>query len=132
MAKDGHFTDGHGIRIVFVNGGVTVYEKNVTPGGTEGGDPIDITTNDNTAQRSFAPRTLDAPTPINLEVTYNQTDKASLEALVNTSDTIRTEYPDNTTEATSGWIRSVLPNQATSGEQPTANIVIERQGEAPA
>jgi hypothetical protein len=131
MAKADHFTDGHGIRIVFVNGGVTVYEKNVTPGGIEGGDPIDITTNDNTSLRSFAPRTLATETPINLEVTYNQTDKAALEALANTSDDIRTEYPDNTTELTSGWIRSVIANQATSGEQPTANLVVERQGEAP-
>jgi hypothetical protein len=131
MAKDGHFTDGHGIRIVFVNQAITVYEKNVTPGGTEGGDPIDITTNDNTSQRSQAPRTLTAPTATSAEVTYDETDLAALEAAVDQSDQIRLEWPDDTTRAASGWLRSVIPNQASEGEQPTAAIVIEYQGEAP-
>lgn len=132
MAKLGHFTDGGGIRVVFVNQGISVYEKNVTPGGVEGGDPIDITTNDNTSQRSFAPPRLTSPTPTNLEVTYDETDLAALEAAVDQSDTIRIEWPDDTTRAKVGWLRSVTPNQATEGEQPTAALVVEYEGEQPA
>ena len=132
MAKDGHFTDGHGIRIVFVNQGISVYEKNVTPGGTEGGDPINITTNDNASQHSQAPRTLTMPTATSAEVTYDEVDFAALEAAVDQSDQIRIEWPDDTTRVSSGWLRSVIPNQASEGEQPTANITIEYQGEAPA
>ena len=132
MAKDGHLTDGHGIRIELVNQGVVFYEKNVTPSGTEGNDPIDITTNDNTSQKSFAPRTLTQPTDVNAEVTYNKADKDAASAAVDQSDQILTTYPDDTTDLDSGWLRSFIPNQAAEGEQPTANIVIAYQGEAPA
>lgn len=132
MAKLGHFTDGHGIRIVFVNQAITVYEKNVTPGGTEGGDPIDITTNDNTSLRSFAPPTLATKTATSAEVTYDETDLAALEAAVDQSDTIRIEWPDDTTRSRAGWLRSVIPNQAAADEQPTAAITIEYEGESPA
>ncbi len=132
MAKDGHFTDGHGTRVVFVNQAITVYEKSVTPGGTEGGDPIDITTNDNSSQRSFAPPSLTSPTPTSSEVTYDETDLVALEAAVDQSDDIRIEWPDDTTRAKSGWLRSIVPNQMTAGEQPTAAITIEYEGEAPA
>jgi hypothetical protein len=131
MSKDGHFTDGHGIRIVFVNQGIMVYEKNVTTSGSDGGDPIDITTNDNVAERSFAPPTLKKPTPTSSEITYNLADLDALKAAVDQSDSIRTEWPDDTTEAKIGWLRSIIPNQAAADEQPTAAIVIEYEGEAP-
>ena len=131
MSKASHFTDGHGIRIVFVNQGITVYEKNVTPGGKEGGDPIDITTNDNVSLRSFAPPVLGRLTPTNVEVTYDKADLDALKAAVDQSDDIRTEWPDDTTDVQSGWLRDVTPNQTQSGEQPTATLAIEYQGEAP-
>jgi len=132
MAKPGHFTDGYNIRISLVNQGITLYEKNVTPPGVEGGDPINITTNDNGDFMSFAPRSRKQRTAAQAEVTYDDTDLDALEAAVDQSDDILVVWPDDTTKLDSGWVRSVIANQTQEGEQPTANITFEYQGEAPA
>jgi len=132
MAKDGHFTDGYNCRISLVNQGITVYEKNVTPPGVEGGDPINITTNDNGDFQSFAPRSRKQKTPAQSEVTYNDTDLDALEAAVDQSDDILRVWPDDSTKLESGWLRSSIPNQTQEGEQPTTNLTFEYQGEAPA
>jgi len=131
MAKAGHFTDGYNIRISLVNQGITVYEKNVTPDGVEGGDPINITTNDNGDFQSFAPRSRKQRTPSQSEVTYNETDLDALDAAVDQSDDILIVWPDDTTRLQSGWLRSNIANQTSEGEQPTTNLTFEYQGEAP-
>jgi len=131
MAKAGHFEDGLGIRIVLVNQALVFYEKDVTPSGLEGGDPINITTNDNTAQHTQAARTLSIPTQASATVTYDVSDEAAYFAAVDVSDDVRTDYPDDTTTLEAGWLRSFIPNQTQEGEQPTAAVVFEFQGEAP-
>jgi hypothetical protein len=132
MAKEGHFTDGAKFRITLVNQALGMYEKTVQPGGTEGNDPIDITTNDNASLRSFAAPCYAQYTPAQATVTYNAADKAALEAAVNTSDTIRVTYSDDTTEDREGWLRSFVPDSASQGDQPMATITLEFEGEAPA
>jgi len=132
MAKDGHYTDGHGFRIELVNQGLVFYEKSVQIGGSEGGDPINITTNDNTAKHTFAPPALTEDTPIQLVCTYDDTDLASYKAAVDQSDDILVTYPDDSTEAAvPGWLRSFIPDNAESGSQPTATAIFQPQGEAP-
>lgn len=132
MANALHLTDGQGIRIVLVNQGLVFYEKSVQPSGVEGGDPINITTNDNTAYESQAPRTLRMRMQSQSVVTYDSTDKAAYEAAVDQSDSIRIDYPDDTTELYVGWLRSFIPDSAENGSQPQATAIFEYEGEAPA
>jgi len=131
MANTDHLTDGHATRVSLVTGAITFYEKSVTPGGVEGGDPIDITTNDNATQKSQAPRSLTSPTSTSATVTYDKTDEAAAGARINVLDTVLVVYPDDTTDARAGWLRSFIPNEVSEGEQPTAAVVFEYQGEAP-
>jgi len=132
MANTDHLTDGHATRVKLVTGNIVFYEKSVTPGGTEGGDPIDITTNDNTSQKSQAPRSITSPTSTSATVSYDKADKVAAEARINVLDTVLVTYPDDTTNIRAGWLRSFIPNEMSEGEQPTAAVVFEYQGEAPA
>lgn len=131
MANATHLQDGAGFRIVLVNQGITLYEKSVQPRGEEGGDPIDITTNDNTSRKSFAPPKWTEPTPSQAVVTYSGTSLDALRAAVDVSDDIRIEYPDDSTDdAEPGWLRSAIPENAEPGAQPTATVAIAYYGEA--
>jgi hypothetical protein len=133
MANATHYTDGHGFRIELVNQGIVFYEKSVQIPGSEGGDPINITTNDNTAKHSFAPPALTEDTQAQAVVTYDSTDELAAKAAVDQSDDIQVTYPDGSTAATfSGWLRSFIPDNAEGGAQPTATIIVQPQGEAPA
>jgi hypothetical protein len=133
MAKQGHITDGHGFRIELVTQALVFYEKSVQPGGSEGGDPINITTNDNTDKHTFAAPTLTTDTDAQLVCTYDQTDLADYLAAVDVSDTIVLAYPDDSSDAARpGWLRSFIPDSAETGAQPTATAIFAFEGEAPA
>ena len=131
MAKAGHLTTGQGFRIKLVNQNLEFYEKTVQPKGLDGGDPINITTNDNTEKESQAPRKLSTDTDAQITHTYNAADKALYEAAVNQSDDILQIFSDDSTEAARpGWLRSFTPESAEKGSQPMATSIFSFYGEA--
>lgn len=133
MSSNRGVLDGFGTRITFsANTSVSLEETSVTPPGLEGGDPIDTTSNKNDTFRSKAPRQLVEIEAGPATVKYDPSQRAALFAMINTKQTITYTYLDTSTDAAVGWLRSFKPAAMTDGEDPTADIVIEFEGEATA
>jgi hypothetical protein len=103
---------------------LSVWEKSVTPAGVDNGDHIDTTTSHNTSRRTKWPRQLVENTDISMRVAYAGEVRTEIEALCGTNDEITITYPDGTTDAFWGYLRSFAPQEATDGGQPEADIVI--------
>ena len=117
--------DGFGTMITFGDDSdISVWEKATTPPGVDGGDPVDTTTFHNTAYRTKWPRQLKEHTDISMRVAYAGEVRTQIEALVNVNDEITVTYPDGTTDAFWGYLRSFTPQECADGSQPEADIVV--------
>jgi len=115
-------TDGYSTRISF--GGITIYEKGVTPPGIDGGGEVDTTTMASTIWRSKQPKALSTLTNCKATVAYDTADYATLLAQVHVVQTITITFSDATTLVFEGWLDKFIPGECTEGEQPTAEIEI--------
>lgn len=106
---------------------IEFFEKSITPPGIDGGDEIEQTTMLNTKWRTFSPRALKSLTEVTATVAYDPnvyTIDGGIDAAINRKDTITVHYPDESTLAFFGFLKSFTPNEFTEGEQPTAEITI--------
>lgn len=106
---------------------IEFFEKAVTAPGIDGGDEIEQTTMLNIKWRTFSPRALKTLTEMTATVAYDPnvyTANNGIEAAINRKDTITVHYPDESTLAFFGFLKSFTPNEFTEGEQPTAEITI--------
>jgi hypothetical protein len=103
---------------------VEFWEKTVTPPGMEGGDAVDITTMHNTQWRTKTPRALVDMTDVQTTVAYDPVVYTSVLALINVETTITVTFPDGSTIAFYGFLRSFAPGEVAEGGQPEAAIVI--------
>jgi hypothetical protein len=117
--------NGKTIKITFsLDPDVSIWEINITPGGTDGGDPIDTTTQWNTRRRTKSPRNLINGTDGSGTAAYDPQCQAQLDAMVNVPQTITYLYWDGSTEARFGYLRSWAKNEMSEGNMPTMNFVI--------
>ena len=119
--KDGQFT-----KLTFNDlPTLSVWEKAVKPPGIDGGDPIPQTTHHNVYWRTTAPRALRTLTQSTIKVAYDPNMVNQLESQVNREQGLTVTFPDGSTLAFFGFLKSVEFDDLVEGEQPEATIQIE-------
>ena len=117
--------DGYSTKIAFAaDPDVSFWEKTVKPPGIDGGDAIDQTTMHNTAYRTSAARALKTLTDSSSTVAYDPAVYTQILALINVEGSITIHFPDGSTLAFYGFLKSFEVNDHTEGEQPEATISI--------
>jgi hypothetical protein len=100
---------------------INLWEKTVTPPGLDGGDAVDTTTMHNLILRTKSPRLLRDMTEGSMTVAYDPGVLADCISAINVNDEITVRFPDGTTWAFWGYLRTFEPQEISEGEQPTAN-----------
>jgi hypothetical protein len=100
------------------------WEEGVKPPGVDGGDPIPQTTMHNTAWRTAAPRQLKTLTEITVTVRYNPRLYHDILTAINREDSITVHFPDLSSLAFYGYLKSFEANELKEGEPPTGTISI--------
>jgi hypothetical protein len=103
---------------------IEFWEKDVQPPAVDGGDAIDITTMHNTTWRTKNARSLVDLGDVQTTVAYDPLCYTSILSVVNVHTTITVTFPDGTTLAFFGFLRSFAPNAAAEGAQPEATVTI--------
>lgn len=103
---------------------VSFWEKTVTPPGIDGGDAIETSTMHNDVWRTMAPRQLKTLTESSSTVAYDPNVFNNILSLINVRTTVTVTFPDGSTLAFYGYLRSFEPNEMSEGEQPEATVNI--------
>jgi hypothetical protein len=117
--------DGYSTKITFAaDTDVSLWEKTVKPPGIDGGDAIDTTTMHNTTYRTMASRALKTLTESSVKCAYDPDLYNQILALVNNETAITVTFPDGSTLAFWGYLRTFEPDDLTEGSQPEATVNI--------
>jgi hypothetical protein len=103
---------------------VEFWEKSVQPPAVEGGDAIDITTMHNTTWRTKNARQLLDMGDVSITAAYDPSCYTAILSLINVHTTITVTFPDGSTLAFFGFMRSFAPSDHSEGAQPEASVVI--------
>lgn len=118
--------DGFRTKFTFANDSdLSVWEISGKPPSYDGGDPIDLRTMWDTKYVPKWPRGLIEVGPATMKVAYDPAVLTQIVAIINTATTITVTYPDGSTEAYFGYLRSFERDELTDGEMPTATVTIE-------
>ena len=104
---------------------ISFWEKEVTPPGLDGGEPVEQTTMHNDTLRTFRPRSLSTMTECSCSAAYDPDAYDEILAIINTNLTITVTFSDGSTLAFFGYLRTFTPGALVEGEQPLADIVIQ-------
>lgn len=104
--------------------GVTLWEKEVTPPGMDGGGPVDTTTMRNSFWRTRNPRWLITLTDLAATVAYDPFFYTTALTFMNVNTFLDVQFPDTAIVSFWGFLDKWTPNPNREGEQPTANIII--------
>jgi hypothetical protein len=125
--------DGFSTKITFAaDTNVTLYEITVQPPGYDGGDAIETTTMFNTDFRTFAARSLKTLTEGQVTFGYDPVAFSELFTLINVPTTITVTFPDGSTLAFFGYLRTFEPEALAEGEMPTATATFQPTNVDPA
>lgn len=106
---------------------VDLWERTVTPPGFEGGDPIDTTTMFNAKYKTKAMQALIEMLQGGITCGYDPAalSATQIEALINVETTITVHFPDGSSWAFYGALRSATPNANANGTLPEMTVVFE-------
>lgn len=117
--------DGYRTLVTFaLDTNLEIWEKSVTPPGLDGGDEIDTTTMHNDRWRTNAPRALIRMTPFSMTCAYDPTVYTAALSLVNRETTITVRYPDGSTLAFYGFLKTLEPGELVEGTQPEMTVTV--------
>jgi hypothetical protein len=117
--------EGFSTTIVFAaNPTIAFKERDVKPGGYDGGEPIDNTTMRNTKWHTMAPRTLIKSDPFSANVTYDTLLHKHAQALVNVRTSVTCWFPDGSNVSFYGYLQKIEFSDLKEGELPTAAITV--------
>lgn len=103
---------------------VAFWEKTVTPPGIDGGDPVDTTTMHNVRWMGKNPQTLIEMTEFSMTAAYDPVLYTTMLSLVNVKTTVTITFPDGSTLAFYGYLKSFAPDAIERGTQPEATITV--------
>jgi hypothetical protein len=101
-----------------------VWATSVTPLGLDGGDPIDCSTMHSVTFRERDPRSLITTTDAKVEGFYDPDAWPDLIAIINKIETITIWFPDNSTLAFFGFLKSAEFGALTEGEAAKITLTI--------
>lgn len=102
---------------------VDLWERQVTPPGSDGGDPVDTTTMFNETVHTKSPQALIEHLDGGIVAGYDPNVLDQLMDLINVETVITVTFPDGTTWAMYGFLRSVEFNELANGVLPEATCV---------
>lgn len=110
---------------------ISFWEKSLKPPGLDGGDPVPTSTMWNNTYNTFNPRQLKTMTESTVMAAYDPAVFSQLLAVINVKTTITFRYPDGTTLAYYGYVRSAEPSEIVEGAQPQLTITIQPTNQDP-
>lgn len=117
--------DGFSTKItVALDPAISFWEKSVKPPGFDGGDAIETTTMHNIKLRTMAPRQLKTLTQMTTTAAYDPNVLNQVYSIINRKTTITVRFPDGSTLAFFGYIKSFEPNDMSEGNFPEATVTI--------
>jgi hypothetical protein len=117
--------DGYSTLVAFeADPEVLFWEKGVKPPGIEGGDNIEASSMHNTTWHTFGIPSLKTLTDAEIRAAYDPALFSSILALVNIPTVITIHFPDDSTYAFYGRLKSFEPDELVAGTQPECTIVI--------
>lgn len=117
--------DGFSTKISFAQDpDVSFWEMTVQPPGIDGGDAIETTTMHNTAWRTMSARQLKTLTEASVTAAYDPNVFNNILTLINFETTVTVHFPDGSTLAFYGYLKSFEPGDNTEGEMPEATVTI--------
>lgn len=118
--------DGHSTLITIgLDTDINFWEKEVTPPGAEGGEPVDTTTMHNVTWRTMRSQDLITLTPCQGVAAYDPVILTEILSVINAETTITLTFPDGSTWAFYGYLKSFTPNSMNQTTQPTAQYIIQ-------
>jgi hypothetical protein len=103
---------------------VQFWEIEVPSPGIDGGDAIDTTTQLNATWRTMAPRALKTLTEISIKAAYNPNIHTQALDLVNVETSWTVHFPQESTLAFYGFLKSIEFDPLVEGTMPTCTVVI--------
>ena len=117
--------DGYRTLVTFaLDTNIEFWEKSVTPPGLDGGDEIDTTTMHNDDWRTNAPRALITMTPFSMTAAYDPTLYTAALNLINRETTVTVRYPDGSTLAFYGFLKTIEFSELVEGTQPECTLTV--------
>jgi hypothetical protein len=117
--------DGFSTKITFGSKPtLSVWEKTVKPPGVDGGDAINATTMHSAVWRTMRPRHLKTMTDCQATVAYDPSVMSDIRDQCNVEQVFTLTFPDGSTDAFYGYMKSFEPSNNSEGEQPEATITI--------
>lgn len=117
--------NGHSTKVTIAGDpNIDFWEKTVQPPGLDGGDEIDITTMFNTTWRTKISRALIDMTPLSLTAAYDPVVYNQAVQMINYETTITVAFPDGSTLAFYGYLKTCTPQDMQEGEQPELQVEI--------
>lgn len=118
--------EGFRATIAFANApGLNFWEKTVKPGGMDGGDPIDTTTQHNSRVMTQEPPTLIKHDTITSSGAFDPDSYSTVRGLINVNQSITVKWPTGATLTFYGWLRKVEWGDLKHKEQPEQTITVE-------
>lgn len=117
--------DGYQTLVAFeANPNVLFWEKGIKPPGIDGGENIEASTMHNTLWHTFGIPSLQTLTDSEIRVAYDPQLFSDILSLVNVETVITVHFPDNSTYAFYGRLKSFEPDELVSGTQPEATVTV--------
>ena len=118
--------DGYSTKIAFSRDtNFSIWERTVKPPGIDGMDQIDISTMHNVEWKTFAPRNLKQLSECTIVAGLDPTARTdAINNLLNQEGTVTCHYPDGTSDAFYGYLKSMEPNEHSEGSLPEVTCTI--------
>jgi len=114
--------DGHATTISL--GATTLQEVSISPPSISSGGEIDVTTMQNSAWRTKAPKQLHELGEVSFSALYDPAQIGTYLTGVGVNQAITITFADTSTLVFYGWVDSFSPSEISEGEAPTADVTI--------